>query len=76
MMTVRVSSLIFFSSCRGYEFTSALSSVSTFVLLVRVDSVAQVDCFDLFCSFPLSFSLAFGRPIICSFSLLQKPILS
>ena len=36
MMTVRVSSLKFLYSCRGYESMSALSSVSTSVLLVRV----------------------------------------
>ena len=40
---------------------SALSSVSTFVLLVRVVLLRLI-----------SFSLAFDRPIICSFSLLQK----
>ena len=55
MMTVRV-----------YESLSALSSVSTFVLLVRVVLLRLIFFFSL------SFSLAFDRPIICSFSLLQK----
>ena len=64
MMTVRVCSLIFLY-CRGYESLSALSSVSTFVLLVRVVLLRLI-------FFSLSFSLAFDRPIICSFSLLQK----
>ena len=45
---------------------SALSSVSTFVLLVRVVLPRLIFFFSL------SFSLAFDRPIICSFSLLQK----
>ena len=46
---------------------SALSSVSTFVLLVRVVLLRLIFLF-----FSLSFSLAFDRSIICSFSLLQK----
>jgi len=65
MMTARVSSLIFLYSCRGYESMSALSTVSTFVLLVRVVLIRLI-------FFSLFFSLAFDRPIMCSFSLLQK----
>ena len=69
MMTVIVCSVIFLY-CRRYESMSALSSVSTFVLLVRVVLPRLIVC--LFVCFSLSFSLAFDRPIICSFSLLQK----
>ena len=49
---------------------SALSSVLTFVLLVRVVLLRLILFFSFF--FSLSLSLAFDRPIICSFSLLQK----
>ena len=50
---------------------SALSSVSTFVLLLRVVLLRLIVFCFLFI-FSLSFSLAFDRPIICLFSLLQK----
>ena len=63
MMTVRVCSLIFLY-CRRYESMSALSSVSTFILLVRVVLLRLIVC--------LFVCLAFDRPIICLFSFLQK----
>ena len=43
MMTVRVSSLIFLY-CRWYESMSTLSSVLTFVLLVRVVFLRLIVC--------------------------------
>ena len=67
MMTARVSSLILLY-CRGYPSLSALSSVSTFDLLVRFVLLRLT----LFFLFSLSFSLALDRLIICLFSLLQK----
>ena len=56
-------------SCRGYHFLVCVV-VSFNICFARQSCVAQVDCF-LFI-FSLSFSMAFDRPIICSFSLLQK----